>query len=323
MIDAIGAIQLAVKFTENAPVLINAANHIVVNGIKPGGYEVLTKAWQGIAQNGGSLTSVKDIGTSAIQGLQGFQGSGNLTKDIMTLGNNVKSRFVAPKLAPTTPQLDVNDAFRATDNLNHAITESASGLSSVLGSVGSATAKGGIAGIALGITTETLASYKRYKDGEITKEEYITEIAKSGGQMGITGAATSGIMTAISVPLTAAELAAAPVTVPISIILGAGIDKIVAPAFGRGDYKKILGEAKYYQNMLYAHDDLVHAIEMTENQFVEFINEYARQMQVHSQLTDTNRQLKQLHTVADIQIQQQANQINSTFSSLGDLFNKI
>lgn len=320
---ALCAIQLATKATETAPVLINAANHIVTNGVKQGGYEVLTKAWQSIAQNGNSLTSVKDIGTSALQGLQEFQGSGSLTKDIMTLGNNVKSRFVTPKSAPTTATLGTTDAFRATDNLNHAVTESASGVSSMLGSVGTAAAKGGIAGIVLGITTETLISYQRYKNGELSQKEYITEIAKSGTQMGLTGAATAGIMTAVSVPLAAAGLATAPVTVPISIILGAGIDKIVAPAFGRGDYQKILGEAKYYQNLLYAHDDLVHAIEITENQFADFIDEYARQMQIHAQLTDTNRQLSQLHTVADIQIQQQSNQMSSTFDSLGDLFNKI
>lgn len=319
----IGAIQLAQKATETAPALINAANAIVTRGVKQGGYEVLTKAWQGVAQNSGSLTSMKDIGTSAIQGLHSIEGSGSLTTDIMTLGSNVKSRFVNTKLTPSTPQLGTADAFHATDTLNHSITESASVVSSTLNSVGSAAAKGGIAGIVLGITTETLVSYDRYKKGEITKEEYATEIAKSGAQMGITGAATAGIMTAVSIPLAAAGIATAPVTVPISIILGAGIDKIVAPAFGRGDYKKILDEAKYYQNLMYAHDDLLQAIAMSENQFLEFIDEYQRQMMIHAQLTDTNRKLAQLHTVADRQLETQSAQISDTFGSLSGLFNKI
>lgn len=319
-----GCIKATRTLVENAPTLVNAANCVVQNGIKRGGYQIVSSAWQGIAQNGASLTSMKDIGGFALQGVQEtFQGSGNLLSDVASLGKNVKSRFVVPKAAPTAPQLGTADAFRATDHMNHAITESASGVSSVLGSVGSAAAKGGIAGIAIGITTETLLSYKKYKNGDLSKEEYITEIAKSGGQMGITGAATAGIMTAISIPLGAAGLATAPVTIPVSIILGAGIDKIVAPAFGRGEYKKILDEAKYYQNLAYAHDDLVRAIEMTENQFADFIDEYARQMQIHAQLTDTNRQLKQLHTVADTQIQQQAGQLNATFGALGDLYGKI
>lgn len=318
-------IQEAPNVVGTAQTLMNATNYIVKNGVKEGGYGILSAAWRGISQNSGSLTSMKDIGSAALQSVQGtFQGSGSLAQDITSLSRNVKSRFVSPKASPTSPKLNASNAIRnTTDTANHAITESASGVSSVLGSVGSATAKGGIAGIAIGVTTETIASYQRYKNGEISKEEYVSEIAKSGTQMGITGAATAGIMTVASIPLAAAGMAAAPITVPISIVLGAGIDKIVAPAFGRGDYQKILNEAKYYQNLIYAHDDLVHAIEMTENQFSAFIDEYARQMQVHAQLTDSNMQLKQLHAVADGQIQQQANQMNQTFGSLGDLFNKI
>ena len=317
------AIELTKKAVETAPAIVNAANLVVTKGVKQGGYEVITHAWRGIAQNSGSFSSMKDVGTSALQGLQGIEGSGSLATDFMNLSNNVKSRFVVPKAAPATPQLGVADALRATDDLNHAITESASSVSSALSSIGSATAMGGVAGIALGITTETLVSYEKYKNGEMSKEEYITEIAKSGTQMGITGAATGGIMAAISIPLGAAGLATAPVTVPISIILGAGIDKIVAPAFGRGDYAKILGEAKYYQNLMYAHDDLIHAIEATEQQFVEFIGEYQRQMQIHAQLNAANAQLNQMHALADQKIAQQNQQLNNTMGSLGDLYKSI
>ncbi len=328
----IKGIQTTKKIMENAPPLINAANHIVTNGIRTGGYDVMASAFNGIMQNPNSLVTAKDMGSAAFQGLRGsFYGSGSLTSDITTLGRNVQSRFVVPKAAPTVAKPSITNLGKATDTVNHAITESASsGVSSAIGAVGSAAAKGGIAGIAIGITTETIALYKKHKNGEISKEEYLTEVVKSGAEMGITGAATAGIMTAISVPISAA----APVTIPISIILGKSIDKIIAPAFGRGDYQKILGEAKYYQNLMYAHDDLVHAIEMTENQFGEFIDEYERQMQVHAQLTDTNMQLKQLHTVADAQIEQQIGQSCNSLGSLktqsddaiaalGDLYHKI
>lgn len=317
------SIAVAKRVYELSPPMINAASHIVQNGIRQGGYDVMAAAWKGIV-NGGSYTSLSEVGTSAFQGIQGtFQGSGSFVTDLTNLGGNIRTRFIAPQAAPTVPKLGTADAFKATDALNHAVTESASGISSVLGSVGSAAAKGGAAGIVLGITMETLASHEKYKNGEITKEEYAMEVAKSGAQMGITGAATSGIVTALSVPLAAAGLASAPITVPISIIIGAGIDKIIAPAFGRGDYAKILGEAKYYQNLMYAHDDLVHAIEMTERQFADFIDEYARQMQVHAELTDYNRQLSGLHKVADQQISAQSAQLSDTFSSLGNLYDKI
>ncbi len=184
--------------------------------------------------------------------------------------------------------------------------------------------KAGTVGAAIGITAETLFSYKRYKNGEITGKEYLKEIAKSGGESGITAAATAGIMVPVTGALAAAGLATtAPITIPVTFVVGGLINKVIAPAFGRGDYKKILGEAKYYQNMMHFHDDLVHAIEMTENQFCDFIDEYQRQMLIHAQLSDTNRQLKQLHTVADTQIEQQANQMQNTFGALGDLYNKI
>lgn len=313
------------KIMQTAPAIVHAANHVVQNGIKTGGYEVLSAAWKGIAQNSNNLTNAKAISGAALKGIQkSFKGSGQLTTEVAALGRNVKSRFVAPKPKAIPQKPSASTALRnTTETANHGITESATGFSSMLGSVGSAAAKGGIAGIAIGITMETFVSYKRWKSGEISKEEYLSEIAKSGGQMGITGAATAGIMTAVSVPLAAAGLATAPITVPVSIVLGAGIDKIVAPAFGRGEYKKILDEAKYYQNLIYAHDDLVHAIEMTENQFSAFIDEYAQQMQVHAQLADTNQQMKQLHATANHQIQRQFQQTNQTFGSLGDLFNKI
>lgn len=58
---------------------------------------------------------------------------------------------------------------------------------------------------------------------------------------------------------------------------------------------------------MYAHDDLVQAIAMSENQFAAFIDEYQKQLQVHAQLTDTNRQLAQLHTVADKKFESQQN----------------
>ena len=74
---------------------------------------------------------------------------------------------------------------------------------------------------------------------------------------------------------------------------------------------------------MYAHDDLIQAITMSEQQFAEFIYEYQQQMMIHSQLTDKNNQISQLHKIADKQLESQANDITNTFKSLGDLYNKI
>lgn len=251
----------------------------------------------------------------------------NITLEVNSLGRNISElkNTMLPTAKPTKAASFVAEyGDDAAELLNYGVTETAvSSATSTLSKVGSSATKGGVAGAVIGITMETVMSYKKWKNGKITADEYKKEILKSGGQMGISGAATAGVMTALSVPLAAAGLATAPVTIPISIALGTVIDKIVAPAFGRGDYQKILGEAKYYQNLLYAHDDLVHAIEMTESQFAEFIDEYQRQKFLYEGLKDTNRQLKQLHTVANNRLQQQKKQINNTFNSLNDLLNKI
>lgn len=408
--DVLETIQSSSEFISQNPQVINAVNHIVQNGIKQGGYDVVKAAVNGIMENGFNISDMRTVGSAALSGLNNIgdsenyncipyenpdycdecydttqyplqkteqqkpkisvlgglgmaggaiqkttdfvgktadvveRASGNLTrinnglqnitKEVNNLGRNAselknsltnfRSDMMPVKNPPKAASFVAEYGDDAAEFLNYGVTETAvSSATSTLSKVGSSAAKGGVAGAVIGITMETVMSYKKWKNGEITADEYKKEILKSSGQMGISGAATAGIMTALNVPLAAAGLAVAPITIPISIALGSVIDKIVAPAFGKGDYQKILGEAKYYQNLLYAHNDLVRAIEMTESQFAEFIDEYQRQTFLYEGLKDTNRQLKQLHTVADNRLHQQKKQINNTFNSLDDLLNKI
>lgn len=243
-------------------------------------------------------------------------------------GNITKFKNSGDNLLASMKKKIIQNVDDAAEIVNTGFTETAvKGATSTFQKSISSAAKGGIGGVAIGITMETLMSYKKYKNGEITKEEYGIEIAKSGGQYGISGAVTAGITTSITPALNAVAgtlgLACPLVSFPVSIAIGAGLDKIIAPAFGRGEYKKILDDAKYYQNLMYAHDDLIQAIEMSEQQFFEFIDAYQQQMQVHAQLADTNNQINQLHKVANRQLNQQTKQLNNTFNQLGDLFNKI
>ncbi|MCM1508942.1 MAG: hypothetical protein NC177_17680 [Ruminococcus flavefaciens] len=392
--DVLGTIKTSSEFIAQNPQVIDAVNHIVKNGVKQGGYDIVKSAVNSIMESSSDIC--RSVGSTVLSGLNNIEGSENssdnyenldyydecdnttqyplpkteqqnkteisvlgglgtagaviqktadfveqtsgnlarinngiqnITQEANSLGRNVSEfkNTILPTAKSTKATSFVAEyADDAAEVLNYGLTETAvSSATSTLSKVGSSAAKGGVAGAVIGITMETVLSYKKWKNGEITADEYKKEILKSGGQMGISGAATAGIMTALSVPLATAGLATAPITIPISIALGTVIDKIVAPAFGRGDYQKILGEAKYYQNLLYAHDDLVRAIEMTESQFAEFIDEQKRQTILYEGLKDTNRQLKQLHTVANNRLQQQKKQINNTFNSLNDLLNKI
>lgn len=439
--DVLETIKSAKKFLETNPGVVNAANYVVKNGIKKGGYDVVRTAINGVFENGGEQGTVN----AALDSLNNcFQGAGDLKTDFKQLGSNIVNRYKngatsnnqlpnqydnnvidceytqqddeeenvsvennnlpsnmnltnqqlmvgvgslsVLKIGKTalkygeqlpgtldkmnniiesaTPQVErlsgnitkfrnsgdklfasmkkkpilqetvqyADDALQYVDDaaelMNTGFTETAvQGAASTFQKSVSSAAKGGIVGAVIGITMETVMSYKKYKNGEITKEEYGMEIAKSGGQYGISGAVTAGITTSLTPALTAVAgavgVACPVVSIPVSIAIGAGIDKIIAPAFGRGEYKKILDDAKYYQDIMHAHDDLVQAIEMSEQQFADFINEYQRQMQVHAQLKDTNKQINQLHKVADNQLNQQTKQLNNTLNQLGDLFNKI
>ena len=54
------------------------------------------------------------------------------------------------------------------------------------------------------------------------------------------------------IPVQAAITAAGASTligIPVAIVVSAALDKIIAPAFGRGDYAKYLAQAKFYQSI--------------------------------------------------------------------------
>ena len=160
--------------------------------------------------------------------------------------------------------------------------------------VGVTMAKAGLAGAVIGMGTETIISFKRMKNGEITKKQYLAEIAKSGAQGGITGAASSGIMIPVQAALTAAG-ASCPIGIPIAIVVSAALDKIIAPAFGRGDYAKYLGQAKFYQSITDMQKPLIAELDMASLQFEVFVDEIAAQQQQFIETTMENRQLNALH----------------------------
>ena len=120
-------------------------------------------------------------------------------------------------------------------------------------------ARSGLIGCVIGVGTETIVSYKDWKAGHLTDDEYLTEILKAGGDAGVTAAATSGIMIPISATITAAG-ASALITIPVAFVVGGVVNKVVAPCFGRGDYKKYLLQAKYYQQLNLCYNDFLLAI---------------------------------------------------------------
>jgi hypothetical protein len=164
--------------------------------------------------------------------------------------------------------------------------------------VGATMAKAGIVGAVIGAGTETVVSFKRMKNGEITPKQYLLEIAKSGGEGGLVGAGTSGIMIPVQAAITAAG-ASTLIGIPISIVVSAVLDKIIAPAFGRGDYAKYLAQAKFYQSITDMNVPLMKELDMASLQFESFMSEIAAQREEFIATTDLNRQMNAIQSNAN------------------------
>ncbi|MCM1223219.1 MAG: hypothetical protein NC548_53080, partial [Lachnospiraceae bacterium] len=188
-------------------------------------------------------------------------------------------------------------------------------------------AKGALIGGAITATVETISLYSEYKNGKISGKDYLKEIGKAAGDGAATGGLTAGLMIPVQAGIAAVAgtaIASCPlVTIPVTFLIGTAVNKLVAPAFGRGDYQKILGEAKYYQNLMNMNTDLIQALHTAQFQFESFFEEYVYQIQEHQQLTSENQALKELHQKANIFIDQKNNENAQLLSCLGDLYATI
>ena len=97
-------------------------------------------------------------------------------------------------------------------------------------------------------------------------------------------------MIPVAANLTAAG-ASAVITLPIAFVLSNAVNKVVAPCFGRGEYKEILSKAKYYQNIENVYDDLVSSMEYASEQYYEFASQISKQNTIHQELKKTSMQM--------------------------------
>ena len=148
--------------------------------------------------------------------------------------------------------------------------------------------KAGLVGAVIGMGTETIFSYKRWKNNEITDDEYLEEVLKSGGESGITSGATAGIMIFVNDAITVAGMNSG-IGIPIAIAISAGIDKIIAPCFGRGDYRKVLGEARYYQSIESMYVPFMQKLECAARECESFANSLVEQNKVYNNIREKDK----------------------------------
>lgn len=112
-----------------------------------------------------------------------------------------------------------------------------------------------VAGIVIEVTHEAIALFDDYKKGNITGEEYLKSILKSGAIGGTSGAITGAVMIPLTAALAAVGLAVPMVTVPVSFLVGAAIKNVVQ--------NKVEEFEEEYPEGFFTYDDLREFAEQT------------------------------------------------------------
>lgn len=149
--------------------------------------------------------------------------------------------------------------------------------------VGATAAKAGMVGFVISAGVESIVSYRKWKDGKLSTWEYLKEIMRSGGNAGVTSTFSAGIMIPITSTVTTAGVSSL-VTIPVSFVVSAAVDKVIAPAFARGDYKKIINEASYYKSLTEFCGSLAYTMDIASAQYVGFVGQMLAQQKQFSSL---------------------------------------
>lgn len=210
----------------------------------------------------------------------------NTPHDAIVVTNKEKVAYAQKQGYKTEGYMDKNEIQAIRDSRFKQAEGGHANTTYNLQNVAQTAAKAGAVAAVIGMTVETLVSYRAWKSGELSDSQYLKEILKAGGDAGITGAATSVAMIPVQAAITVAG-ASTIIGIPVAIVIGSAINAVVAPCFGRGKYREILNEAKYYQALDDVYDDFIIAVEQAANQYTAYIG----QMQLQARQYDAMKQV--------------------------------
>lgn len=214
----------------------------------------------------------------------------NTPKDALVVTNKEKVPYVKKQGYQTESYMDSQTIKKVKDKrYDDALmgkTNTAYSVQNILAS----SAKAGVIGAVIGITTETIMSYKKWKNKQITDQEYLFEIAKSGGEAGVTAGLTSAAMIPVQSAITIAG-ASTLLTIPVAFVFGSVINSVIAPCFGKGKYKKILQEVKYYQALETVYADFLNVVENSAKQYGEYITHMAKEKSRFESMKELNSEI--------------------------------
>ncbi len=217
----------------------------------------------------------------------------NTPKDMTVVTNAEKTGVVQQNGYTSVEEFgDANAIKKATNDRLQQVKDGKVHTTYNIRNVGATMAKAGAVGCVVGMGTEAIASYRAWKSGQLSNEAYMKEILKAGGDAGITSGATAGIMVPVSAMIAGAGLSSL-ISIPIAFVVGGAVNKVVAPCFGRGEYRVQLGQAKYYQNLESGYMDMLQSMEMAADSYYNFVQQMGQQRAVYQELQRANQKLDQ------------------------------
>ena len=196
-------------------------------------------------------------------------------KDTVIITNAEKAEYAANKGYEVEPFKTGKEITADTNRRMEQAKSGTAGSYNLSGVAGKMAKAGGIA-FALACSIEAVASYREWKNGEISDEEYLKKIALTGGNAAVTASVTTGIMIPVNAYITAAGFAA-PFAFPIAFVVSGAVNKVVAPMFGKGEYSRLLKSAKFYQNLEYFYQDFAESLSDSSEAFRNFVINAANQ----------------------------------------------
>ena len=203
----------------------------------------------------------------------------NTPKTMTVVTNEEKVALVKNKGYEKTIEFGNNESIKkSTENRMEQARNGTIQTTYTLKNVGNASAKAGVMGFILCATKEMIANYRRFKNGKMSREEYLKEIFSSSADSALTSSFSTAIMVPVSATITAAG-ASSIISFPISFVVSSSVNKIIAPAFHRGEYSKILAEATFYKQIDSFCYGLVDSIENATIEYEIFLQDMALQTQ--------------------------------------------
>ncbi|MCB1179384.1 MAG: hypothetical protein KDK36_17515, partial [Leptospiraceae bacterium] len=110
--------------------------------------------------------------------------------------------------------------------------------------------KGALIGTVVYIGISAFSNYKKYKNGDMTYNEFGRTLLKDGSKGGVMGGSMAAINTGIQWSFVKLGLGAGnPLAIPVMIIVSYGLKKIIDPLFKDGQYAETLNSIRYYDDL--------------------------------------------------------------------------